>query len=308
MNGYLEYIGKLPKRVLKREWSSGSAVTLDELFNLFGSLYGKSNTIDQGFVDWFTKNYMVNLGSDFRLIVENSGTSSKHKVIVESSSVKVDSSLAAAKERLRKMRHPDEVGDIKKETDQENLSSKQSPQEMIANMPKPGTVVLTGDDLEAERVIVTRRETGFVISEEGKAVKAIPTNKEKQALLNAQMSEVSKHKRNNIQVNELYDNVNSKVIVGSDLPMTEKRPRGRPRKTQETQKVNKNFVAYPNLPEKQEISSEHILRADLNEAIRLIKTCKDVVVLKTARLYAYNKGETRLVEELDKRIMELPPF
>jgi len=314
MKGTVTYLGELPVHTLKRDWSTGMSVSLEELYKLFGDKCPA--TVD--FVVWFNKEYIKKLGRNFVLDVpetvqapqlsqegeEWDDQDSDNVVMVESSNVEVASSVNEATERLRKMRHPDVVGEI--DIDKDTIDTNVTEAEKIRAMPKPGTVVMTGDDMQNRGSIEGRnkRKSGFMFNKDGDVIPTIPTSREEQEKINNQMSGLSN------RVKYLQEDPDSEglVVTGDHLQSSESESVVKIPTRENKPKVNKDYKGFPSYEGKKEILPDHIVQAESDsEAARLIKLCNNSTTLRVAKLYLENLGKHKLIEKVEDRIRSLPP-
>jgi hypothetical protein len=341
----LRYIGSGTRFAFKRDWVSGSEVSMDIIFNLLKSKCHTTDNFDSNFIKWFEENYLNN-SSDFemRLIqsdlqideedeegegvedlnaIEWDDSDGDNLVKVESSTIKVSKSLASAKKDLVKSRKKNltaatnTVNSAEKSTvnvTQVEQKTNVTGQDMIKNQPKLGENVITGDDLQNNYNMsskLNQRPAGLVLDEQGNVKNALPTNKEKQQRIDAEMANLSgRAKILLVDDNSKEDSI-SRVVTGDNLQnasTTNKELKKSKSKRGRKPKVNSNFQTTQSASVSVEILPDHIVRAESDkEAIRLIKSCKSSTTLKVAKIYLKDRGKHRLVEYIDQQISKLPP-
>ncbi len=317
IKGTVTYMGEIPVHTLKKDWFKGMSVPLEELQKIFGEKCPAS----MAFVPWFDREYLRPLGRDFVVDVPRESVLADEEavapeeeiwddqdnvVMVESSNVEVASSINEATERLRKMRHPDVVGEI--DRDYNTVDTNVTDAERIRSMPKPGTMVMTGDDLEGKNVIDGRnkRKSGFMFNSKGDIIPTIPTAKEEQERINNQMSGLA----NRVKYLQEDPDTNSLVVTGDHLQNNEvaEKPVIKSSTKENTNKRNKNYKGFTSFEGNTEILPDHIVQAETDaEASRLIKLCNNSTTLRVAKIYLENLGRHKLIEKVEDKIRSLPP-
>lgn len=313
--GFLKYTGNIPAHILKMDWTPGMQVSLGQIYKIFGSRCLSTDKLDNTFINWFIDKFSSTLEQNFELSVEEDlqgqdeelleeiSSEGEKKVMVESSSITTSSSVEAAKEKLRRMRHSELIGSVDTESEDDMLKTNLTMRETIKMQPKPGTAIMTGDDLAESRKMVVTSKVGnrYMLDSEGRPVIAKVTTKEEAARENSGMSELSRNSQILAPEFRNSDGTTSKVMIGENTTKPKKEVK------EDTRKVNKNFKAYPMAATRREVTPEDIAQnKDESEAVLLINQCKDVTVLKVARVYARDTGKQRLVELIDRRINRLP--
>lgn len=339
VKSYIKYIGSSPRFALRREWVSGQKVSLTDIYESFKDKCQSSSELDLNFISWFADNYIRS--SDFEINLDEtefsihthsqdpvletdqtqgeywddtdeSNTNTEDSFIkVESSNLKSAKSYSEAENKLRNFRHPDYVGEVVKT--KEEVKTNLTGPDVVKSLPKAGTTVLTGDDLEKRKEISGKNVTqpvGFVIDGNGAAIKAIPTLKEEEDLINSKMANLSG--RSKILISE--DLEDSKVITGdsfvnSSEEVKEALVEEKPVKVK--RKVNTNFQAHQNnatSASRVEVLPDHIVGASSEkEALRLIKMCKNSTTLKVAKIYLQDRGNYKLIDEIEDQLRRIPP-
>lgn len=324
MKGSLRYVGDAPVHSLKLDWTPGMEVSLAKLHTLFGS---KSNTPEpnDAFVAWFYSKFMDKLQGNFELILEDSvpqvseGNNSEgaeeqvpQKLNARSGSITLDaakvetaSSLKEAQANLKKMKHPDAVGEIDIEKHEETSNKTFTKAEEIRRQKKTLSTVMTGDDLQEQKNF-----SSLVLTEDGAARGVVANNKQMIADDSARMANISK--RANVLTPDIINNdgSTSQVIVGDDTISSKLNyTQGFAKTSVEgiDNRKNKNFKGYQTFTSGRNVSPEEISNAPEQEAKLLIAACKDVTTLRVAIIHAKNNGNHRIRELIERRIRSLPP-
>lgn len=316
MRGFLRYNGQSSVHAFKIDWQPGMEIPLDKVFALFSDKCTVTKKLDENFITWFLNKFSAKLEQGFELVVPHtlksmtspvSDGGREDMVLVESAEVETASSLDEAREKLKRMRHEDAVGIVDRSTDEEiSLPPSKGVRSLLQNQPKPGSEVMTGDDLSKNRNI-----SSLVLDGTGEAKKASLLNEDVRAEQSAAMANLSKRAAvlTPMRVDEF--GYSQQDIVSEDDP--NKPSVGFSKKVITTdsddRKVNKGFKAYPTMGTPKKVSPEDIVTASKTshkEALKLINICKDVTTLKVAKIYCKNIGEQSLVEAIDVRIHALP--
>jgi len=323
MKGTLRYLGSMPVHSLKIAWQPGMEVSLDKVFELLGSnCPSKPTELDDEFVGWFHATFMPRLGKDFELSLADDDFSeedrvelaqisnpkkSSGKISLTTTSVEVSSSAKEARAKLKNMRHPDEVGHTELEKHEDTATQRISAREQLKSQPKPGSQVMTGDDLAK-----TNNVKALVLDMDGGARAVAPISKEQERSDNAKMANLSR--RASILTPDIIndDGSRSQIIMGEDAD-PDAVTKGYSKKVidgEDHRVVNKNKKAYPTYSEGAAVQPEDIITANQTsekDAALLISACKSSTALKVARIYARNTGSQRLVELIDRKLRSLPP-
>lgn len=335
MASYLRYTGKTPVHALKDVWNRGSQKTLQDLFRQFGNKCKVTDKMDSTFVQWVFNTYIKDLGNEFEFVVSKadlegdaptvlpveeraSETKKGGKINVESDKVEVGKSVEDAASKLTQMRSNDNDNNGIVERNKEVVKTNTMKSQHIAELPKPGENVMTGDDLLNETNISSSTGTSLVLNEVGQTTKVIPTIKEEQDRINSKMSSAnSTVKVIHEEVSE-PTSVESRVMVGGDSPNVSTEALFKTVDNEDAAsvldedpkagKVNKNFQGHADIGNsKTEITIESILQAPTEkDAIDRISKCLDHTILKVAKIYLKDQGKHKLVTKVENRIRSLP--
>lgn len=348
MSSYLKYNGSLTRYALKKEFAPGSTYPLSDFFSIFAKKSG-SSTLDLNFITWFFDTQVKSLGEDFELVIdqsefteeiekeqpvdEDTGVLSEiqnqdlasllsqlvnedtGKLLVESSDIEVANSLEESLDKLthREQNTLDEITRVV-------VPSKSSPtkKDFIKSMPKPGEVVMTGDDLARDMVMVDNmgrvlgNKSSIAINEKGETIPL--ESKTKDQVNRDKMASLS----NNIRVlqPDASTDSNSKILFGDKQQKTEAKLSNivnsdkKRVNTPPTEKRNKHFQAHSNLqvapdPTPESISDAFIA-GNFSAGVELVNVCKNPTILKVARIKLLNLGLHRAVEKVDYKLRLLP--
>lgn len=315
MKSYLKYIGEIPRYALKVEWVKNQMVSIDELYKTLGSRCTTTDKLDFNFLQWLKETHLDKLGRDFEFLLDREefpidlisdpqeewDDSDTNQILVESSSIQTSPSFQEAQARLRTMRHPDAVGEVL--VDRNEMRTNKTESEMIKSLPKPGTQVLSGDDLEKHSVIKTTGSNILALNEKAESIKAIPTSKEEQEVINNKFANLS----GKIKYLQPSDDGKSIVITGDALENSN--TSNALAKHDNVRVVNKDFQSFPSSEGSAiEILPQHISNAPTEkDAISLINKCNNSTTLKVARIYLENVGNHKLMDIINDRLRRLPP-
>lgn len=330
MEGTIRYIGLIPVYSFKMDWSPGQSVDLATFQSHVQASVKRGLNSSEDFLAWLNqavegKEFLVDLSTHESYVDETGeetpvGTTSetetpkrkrgrprKNTVMVEASSVKVAASLADAKQRLRKVRHPDEVGTTEPS---EPARVNRTAAEHARDIEATPSHVITGDDLEAARngVIETdhskRQATVLMLDSNSQVVKRVPTSKEEQEKVNAASANLSGKVR---VLQTEADNPDSYIISGGDkeeVLSSKGDNQVRPGKVNKYLQTQGNFSAI-----ERTVTIEDLMnQPDEREVGRLIELCKDPVTLKMIRIYFDGNGLHRLIEKVDHRLRKIVKF
>ncbi len=321
----LTYNGAKPVHTLRGVWGKGSSKTIDQIFNDWKDRCPVSSSLDEGFVNWFVDKYVRNLDSDWEFVYHEDDFNtekgidlitedkqSTKTVTLESSTLETADSEKEARNRLRNMRHPDEVGVVERTKPKSSVSS--DIVERISHIDPPGSNVMTGDDLDPSQSQSVSKAKVLSATPTGEFVVHSAMEKSKQDEVNRGLSELSK--RVNVlrpeQINP--DGSRVQVITGDDfatsITITSDRPHDDPVPAQENKELEgkrNKTKAYTSAQRKQEITVMDIVRETKEEhATQLINQCTDTRVLRIARASCYDQGLMHRYEEINNRLRNLP--
>lgn len=316
MKSNLKYLGELPRYALKLEWIKNKEVSLDEIFSMFHTKCSTSKELDLPFVQWFNDTYLSKLGRDFELkldeteftliktvsAVEDTWDDSDNQVLVETSHIETSSSIQEAEQRLRSMRHPDAVGEVV--VTSSDIKMNKTTAESIKGQSKPGTSVMTGDDLDKQANLskaLSTKSSGVMLNNNAELVSTIPSTKDEQEKINNKFSSMS----GRVKYLESSEDGKSLVITGDNLSESSEKKEVEVN----TRKVNKNFQAHQMSDSTAiEILPQHISNAPSEiDAEKLINQCNNSTTLKVAKIYLDNVGNHKLIEKINDRLRRLPP-
>lgn len=320
----LVYRGATPVFAYRMDFVPEQKVPMNKVFDAIGSLCPTSDKPDRTFSEWVSKF----VGSEFEVMFDQAeesngpkkrGRKPKNKITVESSSVSTSSSLEDAHKALKKMGHPDAVGEIKPfESKKSSKTDRQVADEVSSN----GSVVLTGDMLESRAEVSGKnnRRPATVLDPDGQARVAEPLSEEMQKIIDSQMAEATSGAKVLTPTTvDQHGNKSSSVVGGSSFEGDLEHAPGYKSKVVSESKGrdkveikgrnNKKYQSFPSAPEIKQVKLEDIMsNPNRKEVLNAVKRCKDGSVLKQAKLYAKNKGDSPLVEAIELQIMRLGPL
>lgn len=333
MDGMLRYIGQVPTYSFKLEWMPGQAISLNTFKEHVVKSVKKSVNSEADFLSWLD---VAVAGKDF--LVENShssyedetmdsvetsidttdvlpvettkkgrGRPRKNTVLVESSEVKVSKSLASARQKLKDMHHPDEIG-LSEKSESKGINSNRLPSEVAKDLEKSESKVITGDSLKMSSSIATdsdkRRGQALMLDQSASVVTRIASSKEEQAVENAKLANLS----GRIKVLQTEPGKDDSYIVDGgdkDLALSSKNDNqhspGKVNKYLQTQGGHSGL-------EKTISVEDFISQKDETEVSRLIKLCKDPITLKMAKIYYRDNGIHRVVDKIEERLRTIVKY
>lgn len=319
----LIYTGEMPVHTLGMTWSQNTEIDLQKIFSIFSTRCPVSDSPDLAFVQWFADAYVSRLSSSFEFIVEENDPIQRveesedleyltevaeeleetdtGEVLVESSEPVVADSFEVAKEKLKKLRHPDAVGSV--ERNEPDPISNNKVKDLLEATPKLGTV-MTGDDLAPSKKIQTSISSVVLNPKtmEGQVVSSV--DPEVVALERNRMAEVNR----GIKVLQPAADNSESVVVAGDVMTVDSGTKKSKAAIVNPAKRNVNFNPQPASGAVKPVSVDDIVRnSDPKQALALIKACKSTNVLKQARRVFSNSGRQDMIQAIEERLTNLPP-
>lgn len=327
MDGIIRYIGHSPVYSFKMDWANGQSLSLESFYRHVKASI-KRDLEEQDFINWLEqavngKDFLVDLSpvhesyedenestlgsseqvTEVQVEKKKRGRPKKNTVLVESSSVKVAKSMAAAKEKLRQTRHPQEVGETVPEPTK-GIKKNLTPSEQAKQIENTSSQVITGDDLDKSRhgTVETDRNARqgnvLVLDSQAEVSRRVPTSKEEQAEENAKLANLS----GKVRVMQTEKGNDSSFIVdGGDKEQVLSSKNDNQLRPGKVNKYLQNQGGYT-ASERMITIDDFMKQTDETELARLINFCKDPITLKMVRIYYKDNGNHRIVEKLDARL------